>query len=265
MVEHEPVPGVHVVEWLAEGLGTALLLVGGLSAVCLDFGSGSPVARVVGDPSARLLLTGLLFSGTGSLVAVSPLGRRSGAHLNPAVTLALRVAGRVHAHDLAGYVVAQLLGATAGAAVVRLLWGDVAVSIGDGVTTPGPHTSALAAVAIEALMTAILILTIFGCLRDRRLAPWTPLVLWPVIAALVWRGAPYTGTSLNPARSLGPALVADRWNDVWIYVAGPLLGALSVALVVRALPQMRPLTGKLYHDPRYPSTMGSALPVAPSS
>jgi len=73
------------VPWWCEFLGTAILLVGGLSAVFLDFGPSSPITPHVPSVSARLLLTGLLFAGTGSLVALSPIGRRSGAHLNPAL------------------------------------------------------------------------------------------------------------------------------------------------------------------------------------
>jgi len=85
VTERPPLRGVHPVEWLCELAGTALLL-GGLSAVCLDFGPHTPLAALPGSP--RLLITGLLFAGTGSLLAISPLGRRSGAHLNPVVTLA---------------------------------------------------------------------------------------------------------------------------------------------------------------------------------
>lgn len=89
-----PQPGLHLAEWSCELLGTALLLLGGSSAVCLDFGPHSPL-RGLGS-SVRLLLTGLLFAGTGSLLAISPLGRRSGAHLNPVVTLAFWTQRKVH-------------------------------------------------------------------------------------------------------------------------------------------------------------------------
>lgn len=107
-------PDIHIAEWAAEAAGTALLLLGGLSAVCLDFGPHSWVAERIPSVSLRLLITGLLFAGTGSLVALSPLGRLSGAHLNPAVTLAFRITGLVHDHDLAGYVVSQTFGAIVG-------------------------------------------------------------------------------------------------------------------------------------------------------
>jgi aquaporin Z len=82
-----------------------------------------------------------------------------------------------------------------------------------------------------------------------------------VIAVLVWQGAPFTGTSLNPARSLGPAVVVDIYVHLWVYVIGPLSGAF-LAVGVFALVPAETLTAKLFHDPSYPSTMRSSLPVA---
>ena len=127
-----PVGGWHWAEWACELVGTALLLVGGLSAICLDFAPGSPVAAWVPGHSARLAVTGLLFAGTGSLVAVTPLGRRSGAHLNPVVTVVFWLRGHVHPHDLAGYVIAQVAGTLVGTTLVRWWWGPA----------PGPCTLA---------------------------------------------------------------------------------------------------------------------------
>src|SRR5712692_5416382 len=89
---------LHWREWLAEFVGTGLLIVGGLGAVTLDFGSHSPIAPLLPSHSLRLLLTGALFAGTGSLIAVSPLGRISGAHINPAV--AFWLSGKMHRHDV---------------------------------------------------------------------------------------------------------------------------------------------------------------------
>lgn len=106
-----------------------------------------------------------------------------------------------------------------------------------------------------------MIRTILFFLSRRALAPWTPLAVWILVAVLVWRGARYTGTSLNPARSLGPALIAGRLSTYWIYVVGPLLGGIAAALAVRRL-GMRPLTAKLCHDASYPSTLACDLPVA---
>jgi aquaporin Z len=137
--------GWHLAEWGAELLGTAILLFGGLSAVSLNFGRGSPVAQQIPSVSLRLLVTGLLFAGVGSLVAVSPLGRLSGGHINPAVTIAFWLTRHVHPHDLAGYVLSQLTGAVLGVLALRLVWGRNADSVRDGLTRPGNSISDVAA------------------------------------------------------------------------------------------------------------------------
>jgi aquaporin Z len=253
---------VHPVEWGCELIGTALLLLGGLSAICLDFGPHSAIARHVPSHSARLLITGLLFAGSGSLVAISPLGRRSGAHLNPAVTIAFWLRGNVHPHDVLGYCVSQFAGAVVGAVAVGLLWGHTAAVVLYGTTLPGDGLDGLQAAGVETLMTAALVLAILLMTSSSLTARWTPLMAWLLIAALVWQGAPYTGTSLNPARSFGPALRAHHLHLYWVYVAGPLAGAVLGAWLHRLLPGDRPVTGKLFHDPAYKSTFGGTVPVA---
>lgn len=253
--------GWHWTEWWCEFIGTALLLLGGLSAVCLDFGSNSPMADVVPDHSARLLITGLLFGGTGSLVALTPLGRRSGAHLNPSVTLAFWRRGHVHRHDLAGYMVAQFAGAFVGTALVKWWWGAQARSVGLGVTEPRPGLPAASAAAIEVLMTATLVFAILAMVSSARTAPFTPLAAWIVVGVLVWQGAPWTGTSLNPARSLAPAVLAPNYRNLWVYFVGPLVGSLAAVEAFNLVPGLETLTAKLFHDARYRSTLGSALPV----
>lgn len=253
--------GWHWTEWWCEFFGTALLLLGGLSAVCLDFGSNSPVATVVPSHSTRLLITGLLFGGSGSLVTVSPLGRRSGAHLNPCVTLAFWRRGHVHPHDLAGYTVAQFTGAFAGTALVKWWWGAQARSVDLGVTEPRSGLPALNAAGIEALMTAVLVFAILAMVSSARTAPYTPLVLWIVIAVLVWQGARWTGTSLNPARSLAPAVLTGNFRDLWVYFAGPVVGSVAAVGAFGLVPGLETVTAKLFHDSRYASTLASALPV----
>ena len=240
--------GLHPGEWAAELVGTAILVFGGLSAVVADFAAGSPVAHILPATSPRLLLTGALFAGTGALVTISPIGRRSGAHLNPAVTLGFWLTGHVHLDDLAGYVAGQVVGAIIGAIALIAVWGRAAASVHDGVTQPATGLSEPQAALIEALMTAALVLTILVFVSSTRTMRWTPLAVWAVVTVLVWQGAPYTGTSLNPARSLGPAIVAEDWHAVWVYVAGPLAGAiLAVALKRLVLPDVVPLTAKLFH------------------
>lgn len=255
--------GLHHIEWFCELVGTALLMLGGLSAICLDFGPGSAVARSIPSVGPRLLITGLLFAGAGSLVAISPVGKRSGAHLNPAVTVAFWLQRHVHESDLAGYVLAQGVGALLGVGAARLVWGHRLTSsaVDYGRTVPGNGLGPAAAVAIEAAMTALMILVIFGMVSHPRTARWTPFVLWLLIAALVWQVAPYTGTSLNPARTLAPDVAARNFGALWLYVVGPLVGALAAFGIWSGAVKRRLLTAKLFHDERYVSTLRTLLPA----
>jgi len=142
----------------------------------------------------------------------------------------------------------------------RALWGSVARSVDGGVTHP--TVSIWLALALEAAMTAVLIATIFLFLAHRRLARFTPPAVLALIALLIWKGAPYTGTSLNPARSEGPAVAFEDYADLWLYLVAPLIGALAVALAWRGCrPGLHPLTAKLFHDRRYPCSLASALPA----
>jgi len=252
--------GWHWHEWFAELIGTAVLVLGGLSAVALDFGRHSPVAEAIHSASLRRLVTGVLFATTGSLVAVSPLGRRSGAHLNPAVTVAFATQGHVHRGDVVGYAAFQTAGAVLGAALVRLAWGGAGLAI--GVTSPGRGLSPPAVLAVEALMTGVYVLVLFAFLSSSRTARWTPVANVVAVAVLVWQGAPYTGTSLNPARTFGPDLVLWVWPAFWVYVAGPLAGALLAAVAWAPVPR-HTLTAKLFHDRRYRTVLASLLPARP--
>jgi aquaporin Z len=218
--------------------------------VALDFGAGSPVADAIPSEAARRLLTGLLFAGWVPLIATSTIGRLSGSHLNHAVTLAFAVMGRVSRRDVVGYLVAQLLGAVAGAAAFHGVWGDAATSVDGGRTLP--TVAAPVAAALEAAMTGGLVALIFALTSSLRTARLTPFVVWPYIASMTLLVAPYTGSSLNPARSEGPAIAFARLADLWIYVAGPIAGAVLVsALWTRMHHSMHPRTAKLFYDPRY--------------
>src|SRR3954447_1645982 len=139
-VPAEPRPaqaGFHWRIWAAEAAATALLMLGGLSVIAALLGRHSPVITLIPSQSARLLLVGVLFGSCVAVLALSPLGRLSGAHLNPAVTLAFRVLGKVSWHDVVGYLVAQLVGAVLGSLAFRLAWGQEAATVRGGET----HTS----------------------------------------------------------------------------------------------------------------------------
>jgi aquaporin Z len=251
----EPVGGWHFAEWLSELIGTALLVFAAMSCVVLVFSTDSPFADQ--SMSLRLLLLGLMFTVIIFVIAVSPIGRLSGAHINPAVTLAFKITGHVHRHDLIGYWVAQLAGGVAGAYLVKL-WGSAAESVEWGVIRPSVSTPA--AIGIEALMVGAIVLTMFLVLSSERTVRWTPLAAGLVVALATWKGAPHTGTGLNPARTLGPQVVAADFSSWWVYWAGAALGATVVAVVWKLGPRVA-LTAKLFHDPSYRSVFRSHLPV----
>lgn len=251
----EPVGGWHFAEWLSELIGTALLVFVAMSCVVLVFGTGSPFEDQ--SMSLQLLLLGLMFTVIIFVIAVSPIGRLSGAHINPAVTLAFKITGHVHHHDLIGYWVAQLLGGVAGAYLVKL-WGSAAESVEWGVIQPSVSTPA--AIGIEALMVGAIVLTMLLFLSSERTVRWTPLAAGLMVALATWKGAPYTGTGLNPARTLGPQVVAPDFASWWVYWAGAALGATVVAVVWKLGPRVA-LTAKLFHDPSYRSVFRSHLPV----
>ncbi len=239
--------GIHLPKWSAEFLGTALFVFVGLSAISLDFGTGSPVIHVFPSPVVRYLLVAILFAGAGSLIAISWLGRRSGAHLNPSITIAFFLTGKIHRTDLIGYIFSQCLGAYVGAKAVQLLWGPLAESVQIGATIPSPDINLFTALYLEILMTATFLLTFLLCVSNPRTARWTPLALWIVLTLLAWYGAPRTGFSINPARSLGPALITGNFTTYWIDLAGPLLGTLLAVGLVRLFSlYSRLLTAKLF-------------------
>jgi aquaporin Z len=222
--------------------------VAGLSVVILLFGAGSPLAVFLPPPGARRLVAGFLFGTIGALIATSPLGKASGAHLNPAVTLAFWLKGTIGGKHALAYVVAQLTGAVVGC-LPLLAWGAMGQSVEFGATLPGAGASAPAALFGEAVTTLALVLGLFLFLGHRPLRPFTPLLFPFLYATMVFLEAPISGTSTNPARSLGPAVVAAAWRDWWVYWLGPLLGTLAGA-GLHGLPLLRRFeveVAKLYH------------------
>jgi aquaporin Z len=211
--------------YLSELIGTALLVGIGVSFVILDFGAGSPVVALLPDAALRRLITGFLFGSTGALIAVSQVGKISGAHINPVVTLAFYIKCKFSLRDTVGYILAQFAGAIAGS-LPLLLWGQEGRSINFGITVPGNGCTVWAALGGEIVTTICLIVGLFIFLGHKRLRHFTPLLFPFLYALMVWLEAPFSGTSTNPARSVGPAFIAGVWTGWWIYFVGPLAGML---------------------------------------
>jgi aquaporin Z len=240
----------NVSAYFAEFAGTALMLFLGVSAVAFMWGAGSPVP-VVPYPALRRLLTGVMFAGGATAVVYSPLGQISGGHINPAVTLAFWKMGKVPTRDAVIYIVAQFAGAFVGAYAAGLAWGPLTAGVQYAATVPGDGYSAAGAFAAEILITFLLVFTIFVCVNKPRVAPRTGVIAGTLVAVLVMIEAPVSGTSLNPARTLGPAILAPTYTALWAYFAGPAIGALLAVAAYRGQWGSHTVCAKLYHTERY--------------
>jgi aquaporin Z len=231
--------------YAAELIGTGVLVFVGLSLVIVMFGQGSPMPRLLPRDGLRRLITGFLFGTTGALIALSPVGKASGAHINPVVTVGFRIMRKLDTRTVVGYVAAQLIGAILGC-IPLLAWGAMGRSVAFGATVPGAGYTTGAALLGEfaTTFTMVSLLTVF--LGFRRIRAFTPALFPFLYSVMVYLEAPLSGTSTNPARTLGPAVVSGQWTGWWVYWAGPIMGMLAACLACSALAK-RIEVAKLYH------------------
>lgn len=197
---------------VAEAIGTFALVFAGCGAIVTD---------IQRDGALGVVGVGLVFFLV-LVAAIGALGHISGAHFNPGVSLSFFFTRHLPVRDLLGYWAAQAAGAILAAALLLVVWDGRPADLGATVPSIDPWP----ALALELVLTALLMFVIMSVATDTR-AVGTPAAI--AIAAAVGLAAlafgPVTGASLNTARSLGPALLAGQWQDFWIYVAGPLVGA----------------------------------------
>ncbi|MFL5742117.1 MAG: MIP/aquaporin family protein [Flavisolibacter sp.] len=231
--------------YIAEFFGTALLLFIGLSLVIFMFGNGSPMATLIPNIKMRQSITGFLFGGTGACIALSAIGRASGAHINPAVTMVFRMFRKIDIPTAIYYMIAQLLGGIAGS-LPLFLWGHMGKSIDFGATIPGKDYSIAIALTGEIITTFIMVSLLILFLAFRGTRRYTPAVFPLLYAIMVPLEASISGTSTNPARSLGPSVISGQWFAWWIYWVGPILGAIFASLAC-SLFARRITSAKIYH------------------
>ncbi len=211
----------------------------------------SPVRQALDDPLLRRALIGLAMGLTAIAIIYSPWGNRSGAHINPAVTLTFFRLGRVEPWDAGFYVLAQFAGAMMGMFVSGLLLGRPLLadaSVNYVVTVPG-LLGVLGAFFAEVLITFVLMLTILLVSNKRSLNRYTGLAAGLLVAIYITVEAPLSGMSMNPARTFGSALAGDIWTAIWIYFTAPLLGMLAAAEVyLRWRGHGAVLCCKLHHE-----------------
>jgi aquaporin Z len=213
---------------VSEAIGTAILLFAGLSIVIFNWGEGSVVARMIPSSFVRTLLTGFLFGCVGCLVTLSPVGKISGAHINPAVSVAFWLRGKMKTKALIGYIVAQMVGAAIGSFPL-LLWGNQGKSIQYGITLPGIRGVGIAFLS-EMVATSFLIIYLYVFIGRKRLRNYTPYGIPFLYGILNIFFAIPSGDSTNPARSFGPAVISQNFSYYWVYWAAPLTGVIIVTI-----------------------------------
>jgi MIP family channel proteins len=167
-------------------------------------------------------------------VLVSAFGAISGGHFNPAVTVAVRLAGRIEWSHAVMYVVAQLVGALGAGLALRLVFPESSWSATNlGTPALGEGISIGAGIAIEAILTVVLVLAVFGTAIDMRAPKLGGMAIGLAIAADILMGGPLTGAAMNPARWFGPAVASGSYDNWYVWWVGPLIGAIVAAVLYR--------------------------------
>jgi len=219
-------------KYVAELIGTfALVLIGCGSAVI----AGSHIG-----------FAGIAFAfGLTVLVMVYAIGPISGCHINPAITIGMLTVGKISARDSVGYIIAQCIGAIIGAAVLLLIASGklgYAINInglgqnGYGIHSPDQY-SLLACFVAEFILTFLFLMVIFGSTHKHAPQGFAGLAIGFSLVLIHLTGIPITGTSVNPARSLGPALLigSAALSQLWLFIVAPILGAIFAALIWKGL------------------------------
>lgn len=219
-------------KYIAEFIGTAVLVV---------FGCGSAVAAntLLGNSGQTVPLafsTLLIAFAFGlSIVAMAySIGNVSGCHINPAVSFGMLVAGKMEVKDFIGYIVAQFIGGIAGAGILSIFFGSTA-SLGQNgyAEASALGTSMGVAFLVEVVLTFVFVLLILGVTSKPEFSSVAGLMIGLTLVLIHILGIPFTGTSVNPARSFGPALLVggEALKQVWLFIVAPLVGAAIAALV----------------------------------
>lgn len=211
----------------AEAFGTFIL-------VFLGCGSAVALTLVSPEGAGGLQFTGIALGfGLGIAGAIYATGHVSGGHLNPAVTLALTAIGRFRSSDVPAYVGAQLVGAILAALALKGVFPD-ADTLGNNALADGVSDGS--GFLAEAVMTAVFLFVIVSVATDVRVTPgFAALAIGFTLAAIHLVGIAVTGTSVNPARTIGPNLISGDWDDVWIFLTAPFVGGVVGAFAYRGL------------------------------
>jgi glycerol uptake facilitator-like aquaporin len=226
---------------------TSILLFGVVTIVRWVIGP-SPISRVIPGIHAELWIVGaavaLLLAG----LILSPPGRASGGHTNPAISLAMWRFGVFPGAGVIPYSIAQLLGSVLGVVAARTVWGHIVAEppVVYAALQPGPRWSTWELFVVEALGMTVIALVVGLCLADPRITSFVPWIVGSLVGLGIALLGTATGGSLNPARQFGPAVVSGQTRFLWVYLLAPMFGAANTAWLRRMIQrQRRVLTHRL--------------------
>jgi aquaporin Z len=243
----------HLPEYLMEGWGLCLFMISACAFGTLLAHPASPVRHTIPDPVLRRLLMGTAMGLTAILNIYSPWGKRSGAHINPATTLTFFRLGKVKGIDFIFYALAHFIGGALGVLISASVMGKFLshTSVNYVATLPGAYGKFTAFIA-EIIITFILISMVLRVSNSEKFGKFTGLFVGLLVAAYITIEDPFSGMSMNPARSLASAIFAGTWSTLWVYFLAPPIGMLLAAEVYLRF-DGKPNTGcaKLYHQNNY--------------
>ncbi|MBI3529750.1 MAG: aquaporin [Betaproteobacteria bacterium] len=241
----------HWPEYFLEALGLGLFMLSACAFTALLEHPASFARQAVPDPFTRRALIALAMGLTAIGLIYSPLGKRSGAHLNPAVTATFWRLGRIHTRDAMFYTLFQFAGGTAGVVLFSFLFGTAVIAdaaVNYAVTVPG-MAGRWPAFLAEALISGGLMFTVLTVSNRPALNRYTGLFAGVLVALFIVFEAPLSGMSMNPARTFASALPARVWTDAWIYFLAPVAGMLIAAeLYLMTRGRSAVLCCKLHHE-----------------
>jgi aquaporin Z len=239
----------HWPEYLMEAAELGLFMISACAFTVLLYHPASVVAQTIQSDVLRRVLMGTAMGSTAIAIIFSPLGKRSGGHFNPSVTLTFFRLGKIEAWDAAFYVLFQFAGAVAGVLIASLILGNLVahMSVNYVATVPGP-AGVMAAFVAELAITFILMTVILKVSNTKRLSRWTGLFAGALVATYISIESPISGMSMNPARTFGSAFGAQVWTSLWIYFTAPPIGMLLAAEVYQRIKAGRAVAcAKLHH------------------
>jgi aquaporin Z len=213
---------------------------------------GSAIHQALPGNFIRLVIMGVSMGLTATLIIYSPMGKLSGAHMNPAVTLAFYWLGKIKREDAVAYILFQIIVGVLVVYLVALCFGAAfsELPVNYIVTTPG-LTGVWTALLFETIMSFVMMSTVLYVTNHLKISKYTGVIAGIIVAVFLVSSAQISGFSINPARTLASALPARQYESLWIYLIAPFLGMLSAAAFFR-FRKRNALCAKMHHHHDYP-------------